>query len=174
MLFVVRNKKVFTPNPSTGRVRVTAEDLNEISDFTLEASPLLVDTLPAWFRVRIDSTAFKAVATTENIALFSLPASGLVHAVAIVPRVAFSGGGVTAYTLSVGITGTLAKYAAAFNVFQAPGATVFQLTTTQGMESVTALTSLRVAATSTTANLSAVTVGSCDVYLLMSRLPLPA
>ena len=130
MLFEVTNKKVFTPDPSTGRVRVTPEDLNEISDFTLAASPLTPDAIPAWFRVRKAYSDFTAAATTESIELYSLPAGAVIHAVIQKHSASFTGGSISAYTTSVGITGTLAKYAAAFNVFQAAAATTFQLTCT--------------------------------------------
>lgn len=174
MLFAVTNKKTFTADPVTGRVRVTPEDLNEISDFTLEASPLLVDTIPAWFRVRIDSTDFTDADTAQDIEVYELPTAGVIHAVAICPVTSFTGGSISAYTLSVGITGTLNKYAAAFDVFQAPGNTVFQISSTTGAENIGTTTSIRVAATSTGDDLANATTGAADVYLLMSRLPLPA
>jgi hypothetical protein len=174
MLFEVTNKKVFTTDPVDGYVNVTAEDLNEISDFTLAASPLLPDAIPAWFRVRVTYDELSTAATTNNIELYELPAGGVIHAVMMKTSAAFTGGSISAYTLSVGITGTLNKYAAAFNVFQAVAATTFQLSTTQGAESFTAATSIKIAATSTSDDLDAATAGSVDVYLLMSQLPLPA
>lgn len=174
MLFEVLNPKVFTPDPGTGRVRVTAADLNEISQFTLRVNPLLPDAIPAWFRRRVNYSEFTAAATTEDVELYELDTAVVVEAVVIVPVTAFGGGAISAYTLSVGIAGNLTKYAAAFNVFQAPGATVFQLSTTQGLENIGTQVSLRVAATSTTANLSAGTTGAADIYLKLSRLQLPA
>lgn len=174
MLFAVTNKKTFTPDPVTGRVRVLPEDLDEISEFTLEASPLTVDYMPAWFRVRVDSTDFTDADTAQDIEVYELPTAGVIHNVAIVPVTSFTGGSISAYTLSVGINGNLTKYAAAFDVFQATGNTVFQLSTTQGMENAGAATSIRVSAVSTGDDLANATTGAADIYLLMSRLPLPA
>lgn len=169
MIFRITNKKVFTDDQV-----VTAADLNEISEFTAEGNPLLVDPIPAWFRVRVSYSDFSTAATTNNIELYELPAAGLVEAVAIVHSTPFTGGSISAYTLSVGITGTLNKYASAFDVFQAAGSTVFQVSTTVGMESTSAATSIKVAATSTGDDLDAATAGSADIYIKMSRLPLPS
>lgn len=120
---------------------------------------------PVVQRFTVAHTAFQTAALTNNIELFSLPAKALIERVVIKHSASFTGGAISAYTLSVGIAGTLAKYAAAFNVFQAPGATVLQLTQTEGIESFGAATSIRIAATSTTANLNASTGGSVDVYV---------
>lgn len=175
LLFRVNNKKVFTLDPGTGKLLVTVEDLNEISDMTFEVYPIAPDAIPAWFRVRINYSDFTAAATTEDIELFELPTACVVHAVMMVPQQSFGGGSISAYTLSVGITGNLTKYAAAYDVLAAtPGDTEFQLSTTQGVENIGDSTSLRVAATSTSDDLDQATTGSIDIYLKLSRLQLPA
>jgi hypothetical protein len=121
-----------------------------------------------WTKYSITAAAFTASAATEDIELFSLPAGGVIHAVKIKHSTAFSGGALSAMTLSVGIVGTLAKYATAFDVFQAVGATVQQLTSTVGTENHSAATSIRLAATATTDTLDNVTVGAVDVWVLVS------
>jgi hypothetical protein len=124
--------------------------------------------VPMWRKYTVTYADLATAATTNNITVATLPAGGVVEAVKIKHSAAFTGGAISAYTVSVGITGTLNKYAAAYDVFQAPSATAMQLSTTQGTESHTATTALKIAATSTGANLSAATAGSVDVWIKMS------
>lgn len=124
---------------------------------------------PIWRKYTVTKTQLAAAATTNNITLFTLPAGGIIEAVKIKHSASFTGGSISAYTISVGITGTLAKYAAAYDVFAAPSATAMQLSTTVGTESHTAATAIKVAATSTGANLSAATAGSVDIWVKVSQ-----
>lgn len=121
-----------------------------------------------WVKVTKTFSDLAAAALTNNIEVYSLPAGGVIHAVKIKHSASFTGGAIATYTLSVGITGTLAKYAAAFNVFQAPGATVQQISSTVGTENHTAATSIKLAATSTVGTLDAATAGSVDIWLDVS------
>lgn len=143
---------------------------------TLNGSSLVVEdpantALPKWSKYTVAATAFTAAATTEDIELFQLPAQGTIHRVVIKHSTAFSGGTASAVTLSVGITGTLTKYAAAFDVFQATGNTVFGFNDLPGMENAGAATSIRVEAVATGDNLVNVTTGSADIWVLTSTLP---
>lgn len=132
--------------------------------------PSIIGSIPQWIKVgnAISHTAFQTGATTNNITLFTLLAGGIIHAVKIKHSTAFAGGVISAYTLSVGIAGTLAKYATAFDVFQVVSATAYQLSNSFGGESHTATTAIKIAATSTGANLSASTAGVVDVWALLS------
>jgi hypothetical protein len=142
---------------------------------TLDGSGVVVEDGPAkhpkWTLYTVAESAFTAAATTEDIELFSLPARGVIHKVVIKHTTAFSGGSLTAYTISVGIVGTLAKYAAAFDVFQATGDTVFGFNDLPDMEDLGSATSIRVAAVSTTDDVIAATAGSVDIWVLTSVLP---
>jgi hypothetical protein len=143
---------------------------------TLNGSALVVEepaslALPKWTKFTVAFSAFTAAATTEDIELVSLATRGAIHKVVIKHTTAFSGGTLSAYTLSVGITGTLAKYAVAFDVFQAVGNTVFGFNNLPDMENFGAATSIRIAATSTGDNLNNATAGSVDVWLLRTVLP---
>lgn len=120
-----------------------------------------------WTKYTVLATAFTAAATTESITLFSLIAGGIIHAVKIKHSVAFNDGGSATYTLSVGIAGTLDKYAAAFDVFQAVGATVFQLSTVVGSENHGAGTNILLTAVSDV-NVGDVNAGSVDIWVLTS------
>ena len=112
-----------------------------------------------------------SAALTNDIELFQLPSATCIHSVVIRQSVSFSGGLIVGYTLSVGITGNLTKYAAAFNVLQTPGDQVFQLSSIVGLENFGAATSIRLAAVSVGAFLNAATQGSVDIWVLTSSLP---
>jgi len=125
--------------------------------------------IPRWLKFTVAESAFTAAATTEDVELFILAAGGVIHGVKIKHSASFTGGTLSAFTLSVGITGTLAKYASAFDVFQAAAGTTFQLTNTIGSEDHGATTSIRLAAVSVGDNVVAATAGSVDVWVLVSE-----
>ena len=124
-----------------------------------------------WTKYTVAATAFTAAATSEDVELFSLPGRETIHAVVIKHTTAFSGGTLAAMTLTVGITGTLAKYAAVFDVFQATGDTVFAYNNLPDTENFGAATSIRAAAVSTGDTLDNVGTGSADIWVLTSLLP---
>ena len=118
----------------------------------------------SWHKYTKTFSDLSAASPTNNITLFSLPAGGLIHMVKIKHSVAFSGGGLTTYTISLGITGTLDKYASAFDVFQAAAATTFQISEIVGSESHTAATDIKIAAAAS-GNLNLAAAGSVDVWV---------
>ena len=125
--------------------------------------------VPTWVHVAtIGHAAFSAAATTKAVNLFTLKAGQIIHGIKTKHSTAFSGGAISAYTISVGISGTAAKYAAAFDVHQAVSATAFQLTSDFVSESAGADTQVTATATSTGANLSAATQGSVDIWAYIS------
>jgi hypothetical protein len=131
--------------------------------------PTQVTNVPTWLKFTIPYTTFATAALTNSPTLFTLPIAGIIHAVKIKHSVAFTGGAISAYTIKLGITGNTAKYASAYNVFQAVSGTNFQLTSTMGSESHTATTAILATATSVGANLNAATAGSCDIWVLLSK-----
>lgn len=128
----------------------------------------IVANLPIWTKYTIGYADLSAAGLTNNVTLFTLPAKTLIHAVVINPTQAFGGGLITAYTLSVGIAGTLTKYCTAASVF---AATLQAPQMFMGLESMTQGTAIKVAATSVTGLLNAATTGSADIYALTSILP---
>lgn len=128
------------------------------------------DRLPYWRKYTKLFSDFATAATSNNIDLFTLPAGGVIQAIKLKHSAAFTGGAISAYTLSVGIAASLAKYLAATSVFAAPSATGYVLADTAGVagESHVASTPIKIAATSTGANLSVATAGSVDVWVLWS------
>lgn len=128
-----------------------------------------VGNFPVWTKVTIPYTSFSTAATTNSITLLSLVAGGIIHGVKIKHSTAFAGTGITAMTVSVGVTGTVNKYASPFDVFQAVSNTTFQLSNVVGSENHGAATTILITGTSTGGNLSALTQGSVDVWVLMSK-----
>jgi hypothetical protein len=106
-----------------------------------------------------------AAAKANDIQIYSLPAGAVLHGIKLKHSVAFGGGVLTGYTLSVGITGVLAKYASPFDVMQPPGNTIFRISGLVGSENHGAATSIRLAAASLGANLNQATAGTVDVWL---------
>ena len=132
-------------------------------------NPAVITTIPQWVKVgnALSHTAFQTGATSVSNTLFSLIAGGIIEAIKIKHSTAFAGASITAYTIEVGISGTTEKYAQAFDVLQAVGATVFQLTEGVGSESHGAAVNILVTARSTGANLSASTAGVVDIWALL-------
>lgn len=132
----------------------------------LQASPTTA-SVPTWTKVTKTYSDLATAATTNTITLATLPAGGVVHAVKVKHSTAFAGGSITSYTVAVGITGDTDKYALAYDVFQAVGASTYQLSSVLGGESHTATTDLKLTATASH-DLDTATAGSVDVWLLIS------
>ena len=150
--------------------------MNRLNDVESVANPapLVQDALEKldaaawWTKYTVSYSDLSAAATTNDVELFSLPAGGVIHGVKIKHSTAFSGGAISAFTVSVGITGTLAKYASAFDVFQVVANTTQQISSTVGTENHGAATSIKIEATSTGANIDQATAGSVDVWVMWS------
>lgn len=127
---------------------------------------------PTWKKYTVAHTALQAAATSNDIELFSLAAKEVIQAVIVKHSAAFAGGTLTAYTVSVGITGEADRYSSAFDVFQAIGDTVFdQSGPSADVEDFGSATSVRIFAESTGDDLDQTTAGSVDVWVLTSALP---
>jgi hypothetical protein len=124
-----------------------------------------------WTAYTVSSADLAAAATSNSITLASLPAKTVLHAVVIKHSAAFTGGTITLYTLSVGIAGTTDKYASAFNVLQAPGNSIGQLSGSLFCENFAAPTTVQITAASTGGLLNTATTGSATIYLCTTTLP---
>jgi hypothetical protein len=125
-------------------------------------------SVPVWVKITKTFTDFSAAALTSSINGYVLPAGGILHAVKVKHSASFTGGSISAYTVSVGISGNETKYAPVFDVFQATSATAYLLGSTLGGESHTATTNIVFQATSTGGNLDQASQGSVDIWLLVS------
>lgn len=153
-------------NQQTGYVMTS--DANGVATWT---APVASSAVGQWTKYTKTFTDFSTAATTNSIALLTLPIKGVVEDVVIKHTTAFSGGAISAYTVSVGISGTLAKYATAFDVFQAVADTTAQISAGGFVENFGSTTSVLVTAVSTGANLNAAGAGSVDIWVKTSTLP---
>lgn len=129
---------------------------------------------PTWYKFTVAYTDIQTAATTNSYTFATLPIKGKVHATFSKHSVAFAGTSITAVGMELGITGTPAKYAPSFDVLQVVGNTVFDendIGSGGSLESWTGTTSLVAKFTSVGADLSALTAGSVDIYVLVSVLP---
>ena len=124
--------------------------------------------LPRWQKFTLSYSQFVADDVTADATIAMLPAGTVVHAVKQKHSVAFTGGDVSACTVSVGVSGNLTKYAAAHDVFQEVGSTVQQITGTVGTEDHAAEVALIARLTTTTANTSELEAGTLDIWVLTS------
>ena len=124
---------------------------------------------PQWRSFTVGYAALSAAALTNTIELMSLAAGEMIHNVVISHTASFTGGAISAYTVGVGIIGTLTKYANNFDVFQAPASNLGQVSATAGMEDKVSATSIKITATSVGANLNAATAGSVQIRVLVSK-----
>jgi hypothetical protein len=136
---------------------------------TAAQTPAIVNQ---WTKVTKLFSDFSSVGmNTNDITIFTLPIKGAIQDVVIHHTTPFTGGTISAYTVSVGIMGTPAKYATAFNVFQAAGNTTFGFNSLPNMENFGATTAIVAEAISTGDTLDHATAGSVDIYILHSTLP---
>ena len=129
---------------------------------------LFTSGMPQWKTFTVTHTQLQAASLTNDIELFSLLPGAVIHNVIISHTVPFIGGGRTSYTLSVGVSGNLTKYAAAFDVFQAAGSSVGQISNINGLEDKVSSSSIRLAAISDF-NLNTSTAGTVIVKVLVSQ-----
>lgn len=73
----------------------------------------------------VEESALTAASTSQDVTLFQLPARGVITGITIKHSAAFSGGGLTGMTVSVGDQSNATLYAPAFDVFQAVSDTAF-------------------------------------------------
>lgn len=171
--FVVSSSSKLVEASAVTASRCVVSDSNGLPTHSTVTSAQLL-SVPVWTKYTVLYSDLTTAGTTNNITLLTLPLKTMIHHVAIKHSVAFTGGIISAYTLSVGITGTLAKYLAAFDVFQAVAATTFSAsaaTIKADLESFGGGIAIKVAAVSTTANLDAATAGSADIWVQTSLLP---
>ena len=125
----------------------------------------------AWRRFVISYSALAAAANTNDIELFSATAGTVITGIVIKHSQSFTGGSLSGYSVSVGLTGDLDTLATAFNVFQAPSESAKQSTGEVVALNSGSTTSVRVAAISTGATLDQASSGSVTIWVQTSILP---
>jgi hypothetical protein len=125
-----------------------------------------------------------AAATTQTINLpwnagavnpqnFTIPRGGKLLGVMIKHTQAFAGPAISAMTVSVGIAGSVTLFTAAFDIFQAAADGTLSETALFKSGSI-APVPVTLTFTSTGANISVLTAGSVDVYLLTLNCTTPS
>lgn len=125
--------------------------------------------VPTWIKITKTFADFSAAALTNAITIYSLAAGGVIHAVMLNPRIVFSGGLIASYTISIGVSGTPAKFAVATNTFT--GAPLPAISVLPAVQSLSGTTNILATAIATVGNLNAATQGTVDIWLLVSILP---
>lgn len=120
------------------------------------------ETATSMIKVTLPYTDFQVGSTTKTVTARTLPANRTLFGLIIKHSIAFSGGSISALTVSVGITGEADRFISSFDIFQAVG--------TAAQDAVLLLyypavaTNITVTATAVGANLSALTAGSLDIW----------
>jgi hypothetical protein len=123
-------------------------------------------------RFTVNYSEITAAALVKAWSLFTLPAGGKILGVEIKHSTAFSGGAVSAATVSVGVATEVARYAAAFNIFQAVADTTLQETTEFKSGQRTAA-SVIAYFTTVGANISALTAGVVEITVTFLNVSTP-
>ena len=147
---------------------VPTADLVDADTMQVASDKLYVGLLvPRWKKmtaVEFDDIAVAAL--TTDVALFTLPAGGVIEAVKIKASTAFSGGAVSSLLASVGITGNLTKYSVPFDLMAAVSDTNFGLWNEFAGETHDAAgTSIRFSVEAIGANLDQLTAGVVDIWV---------
>lgn len=129
------------------------------------------NNFPTWKKYTKSYTDFSTADPSNSIELFTMPAGGVIHAVKIKHSTAFSGEAISAYTISVGITGSNSRYAPSFDTVQAVSGEVLQMSSSLFGENQDSSWSVTATAVATGANLDAATTGSVDIWVLTSKTP---
>jgi hypothetical protein len=140
-------------------------------DFIRPGPPApVLDLTPRWIEFGVLSYAdFAAGAASNTIPLFNLAPHAIIHGIKIKHTASFTGGSITAYTISVGDINTVDLFASAYDVYQAPASTVYQLSSNFYAEDNTNQTQIYATATSTGDNLSSATAGAVNFYALLAK-----
>lgn len=124
----------------------------------------------SWVKTTITYLELAAASFTNDFGFYSLPGTYVVHGVAIVPTIAFTGPGISSYDISIGVAAALQDLAPFYPVTGAPGDVNFQVSASENMYSLTSATSIRASARATGAFLNVAIAGSADIYLLLTNL----
>ena len=178
--------KTTTTLPLTGCTRADIEDLIENSvpdtamadDDTLEVANNALQAkaaVPRWEKVTIGYATVAALgaALTGQVTILTVQDGGIVHACKVMSKVQWAGTAIATLVGDVGISGSATKYLTGYNMLTAPANNQFATSSTFGAEAHTLAgggsgTALKLQVTATGANLSALSAGSIDVWVMWS------
>ena len=157
-----------TPSSGYGRLYPKTDNHLYYKDDAATETPLTKG--PQWRTYDISYTAVAALGAVASgtVNVFTLPAGAVIHAVAFYEETNFTGTkGTTGLTVSVGISGTAAKYHTATDLFSATNFADFQFLT--GGESMTATTTIISTWTASGGNLNGRSAGKLQIRVLWSQ-----
>lgn len=154
------------PNLTTTTTQAPADNSTRL------ATTAYVDTNLMWVMMALGHADFQIAANNNAVPVYTLPPKTAIVAVYLAHQQEFLGGAIATYTLSVGIAGTLQKFANNFDVFQIPGGTVFAPTNNlaAAIEDYNNPVDILVNAISTGATLDASIQGAGEIQILISTL----
>jgi hypothetical protein len=140
----------------------------EVVDLKLQATRLV----PRWRKFTITHADLTLAANSQVIAILESSNYAMVHAAFCKHSTAFSGGGASAVTVSIGTRDYLDRYLTAFDVAQAVAQAAHQFNTVVYPAGSMVTPALEVVAyfTVTDAVASALTAGSVDIHVLYNEL----
>lgn len=126
------------------------------------------DESPRWRKYTVGYAALQTAGLTNNVTLFTLPAKGVIMAAHADVTTAFSGTAIVTMGVTLGDGGSASRYMSSFTVLSTG-----LLTPSSGIwiPSMSGTTDIKAYATSVGANLSALSQGSMDLYILWMTLP---
>jgi hypothetical protein len=128
-------------------------------------------TLSSWQKVTVGFASLTNAGLTQTINLVTTGTRVKSCGVSVKHTAAFTGGTVSAMTVSVGdAAGSATTYTATFNIFQAPGNTVFQ-DTTELTSATYAASTIQAFFTAVGGNLNTLAAGSVDFDICTVTLP---
>jgi hypothetical protein len=168
--------------PTSGTLMTTADALTAaqlpaVESVSFGGTVSNIGAVARWVKVPATKTDFSTAGTSNTVTGIVVPAGTILHQVKIKHSVAASGGTISAYTLSVGVTSNNTLYTAPFSVFTAVSATNYalsvpvSLSNTANAPSHTATTDIKFTATSVGDTLANATAGTFDFWLLLSACP---
>lgn len=126
---------------------------------------------PAWGTVlNFGYAQFSDPGNSKSILLYSLPRKGVIHGVTMKHRTKFEGGAITKVTGSVGVLGDLDRYLTSYDISTTVSDTEFAITHVLDSIDFGSIIPLQITLRSTGGPLNTLTVGSVDVWLLLSTL----
>lgn len=124
---------------------------------------------PEWHCVTRSYTDFTAEDTSDTDTIFTLPPGGVIHAVKIRHKEAFSGASISAAVVDVGVSGTANKYGTQLDVFQGVSATAMSIKSTIGTQNNNLNTAIIATLTLTDGNCSELESGIVQFWILWSQ-----
>ncbi len=141
-------------------------------DSTLKRLSVGGGTVPTWRKFTIAEAALTGASTTEDEALFTASQLEKILGICIKHSAAFTGGGLSAMTVSIGLASDPTFYSDAQDIFQAAGDAVKLDMNTFGSQTMASAGHAVIARfTSTGADVVAATAGSVDIWILTSVMP---